>query len=400
LINYGRTGIGDKEMDLVELTPLSDSELTNLIGAAKDVCVSLVMPLEQEPDKRAMNRIRLKNRLQAAHENLAQLDHRRGEIEELLAPAERLGDVGIPAGKGSGLAVYIAQDFSRAYRLPYVPQEVTVVSSHFQIKPLMPLRRDEQFYVLALSQEEVRLLRATRFAAQRVELGDMPQSMSEALQWDDPERELQWHSQTAAAKGGRAAIFHGHGVGTKETHKDDLLRYFQLLDQGLSKHLDGEEAPLLLAGIDYLLPIFRKANTYKRLIDQELTGSQEHLDDAEICRQAWELVRPYFQRGRDEAVSLFHQQVGKSLASAELTTVVPAAHQGRVDTLFVALDEQRWGQYNLETGQMDLHPHPQPGDMDLLNLATIHTVVNGGDVYVSQREDVPEDEPLAAILRF
>jgi hypothetical protein len=71
-----------------------------------------------------------------------------------------------------------------------------------------------------------------------------------------------------------------------------------------------------------------------------------------------------------------------------------------VDTLFVALDEQRWGRYRPESGQVELHSQPQPGDVDLLNLATIHVVMNSGDVYAGRREELPDDEPLASILRF
>jgi hypothetical protein len=66
----------------------------------------------------------------------------------------------------------------------------------------------------------------------------------------------------------------------------------------------------------------------------------------------------------------------------------------------VASDEQRWGRYDSDTGQLDLHSQSQPGDSELLNLGTIYTMLNSGDIYVSNREDVPDSEPIAAILRF
>lgn len=388
-------------MDLVQLNQLADSELRTLVETVEGVCISLILPVQQETDKRVENQIRLKNLIRAAQEELALLNFRRPDIEHLLAPVEDFVKGGrYLATESPGLAIYLAEDFSRAYRLPYTPEEMVLVSSQFLIKPLMPLRLNEYFYVLALSQKEVRLLRATQYTAERMDLGNMPQSLAEALRWDDPERELQWHSQTGAESDGRAAIFHGHGVGTKETHKENLVRYFQLLNQGLSKHLTNEDAPLVLAGVDYLLPIYREANTYDYLVEGEITGSQQHLSDTEIQRKAWKLVQSIFRQKRDAAVSLYHQQASKALASADLTIVIPAAHQGRVDTLFVAIDEQRWGRYDPETGQLDLHAQHQPGDIDLLNQATIYTMLNAGDVYAGPREDMPDGEPLAAILRF
>jgi hypothetical protein len=387
-------------MDLVPLNQLDNHELQPLIEASEGICISLIMPVQQETDKRVENQIRLKNLIQSAQEELSLLDFRRPDIEELLAPAEELLGDRFLATESPGLAIYLAPDFSRAYRLPYAPQEVVTVSPQFQIKPLMALRFNEYFYVLALSQKEVRLLRGTQYTVERMDLHDMPQSLAEALRWDDPERELQWHSQTAPGDGGRDAIFYGHGVGSKETHVENLLRYFQLLDQGLSKLLADEEAPLVLAGVDYLLPIYRKANTYGHLIEEGIEGSQKHLKDEEIQKRAWSLLQPYFRKNREAAVSLFYQQASKGLASTDLTTVIPAAHQGRVDTMFVALDEQRWGRYDPETGLLDLHSQSQPGDCELLNLGAIHTALNSGDIYASYREDMPGSEPLAAILRF
>lgn len=388
-------------MDLVRLNQLADNEIRPLVESVEGVCISLILPVQQETDKRVENQIRLKNLIRAAQNEMALLDIRRPAIERLLAPVDEFVKGGpFLATESPGLAIYLAEDFSRAYQLPYAPEEVVVVSSQFLIKPLMPLRLNEYYYVLVLSQEEVRLLRATKYTVERMDLKNVPQSLAEALRWDDPERELQWHSQTGAESDGRAAIFYGHGVGTKERHKDNLLRYFQLLAQGIGKYLTNEDAPLVLAGVDYLLPIYREANSYNYLVEGEITGSQQHLSDVELRRKAWKMVQPTFRQKREATVSLYHQQASKALASADLTKVIPAAQQGRVDTLFVAVDEQRWGGYDPEIGQLDLHAQHQPGDIDLLNQATIYTVLNDGDVLASHREDVPEAEPLAAILRF
>jgi hypothetical protein len=388
-------------MDLIQLDQLSDNELKTLIDIDKCTCISLIMPVQQETDKRVENYTRLKNLIKAAQVDLTLLDFHRSDCERLLAPAEDLIVGGrFLATECPGLAIYLAQDFSRAYHIPYVPEELVSVGPHFLIKPLMELRLNEYFYVLALSKKGIRLLWANQYSVERIDLGDIPQSLAEALRWDDPEKELQWHSQTGVEGDGRAAIFHGHGVGTKEMHKKDLLRYFQLLDRDVGKRLTDEDAPLVLAGVDYLLPIYREANSYRQLIDEGIEGGHQQLSDAEIQRKAWKLVRPHFRSRREEAVSSYYRQSGKALASAELTAVLPAAFQGRVKTLFVAIDEERWGEYYPESGQLDLHFQSQPGDTELLNLATIHTVLNNGEVYASPREDVPEAAPLAAILRF
>jgi hypothetical protein len=199
---------------------------------------------------------------------------------------------------------------------------------------------------------------------------------------------------------GRAALFHGHGVATKETHKENLLRYFQLLDQGISKLLSGETAPLVLAGVDYLLPIYRQANSYGHLLQEEVAGSQEHLRDDEIQARTLPIVQADFQGQREAVLSRYHELANKGVASADLSSVILAAFQARVETLLVAIDEHRWGDFDEETGRVREDVEQRPDGFDLLNLATIHTLLNNGVVYACQRQDMPNQEPVAAILRF
>jgi uncharacterized protein YjiS (DUF1127 family) len=163
--------MGEKDMDLRQLNQLNDDELRVLIDAAGQNSVSIFMPVQQEPDKWDENRIRLKNLLQAAEDELSQLGLRRPDVEHLLAPADDLVAEGrFVATGGPGLSIFLTADFARAYQLPYAPEQIMSVSSLFFVKPLMPLRLHEHFYVLALSQQEIRLLRATEYTVERVDL--------------------------------------------------------------------------------------------------------------------------------------------------------------------------------------------------------------------------------------
>jgi hypothetical protein len=165
------------------------------------------------------------------------------------------------------------------------------VDERFHIKPLLPLLSgDGHFYVLALSQNEIRLLQGSRDSVAVVDLVDVPESLADALRWDDPERQLQWHTGTGARADGRAAIFHGHGVGTDNT-KTNILRYFQKVDDGICRILAEDPAPLVLAGVDYLLPIYRSASDYPNLVEGAVTGSPEELSAANLHQAAWPRCR-------------------------------------------------------------------------------------------------------------
>jgi hypothetical protein len=385
---------------------LSSQEIMSLLEAGKGTRVSIFLPVQQEVDKRDENRIRLKNCLQAVEEKLLALDYEQSDIEEIVLPAREEFVVGgrFLDTSSPGLVIYLAEGFSQAYQLPFSPEMSVIVNREFQIKQLMPLCTAEPFFVLILGQDSVRLLRATQFAVEQLDLGETPLSLGEALRWDDPERQLQWHSKTGNEADGRAAVYHGHGISTNERHKDDLLRYFQMLNKGVAQSLTGKTDPLILAGVDYLLPIYRETNSYNFLIDNELTGNYEHLSDEEIHRRIWELVQPYFHEKKERLYLRYRELASKKLASSEMTTVLSAAYQGRVDTLVVATNVHLWGEFEEKTGRVVMHGQPEPEDVDLLNLATIYTIVNGGRVYgvsiEEMQEELPEEEPLFALLRF
>jgi len=47
-----------------------------------------------------------------------------------------------------------------------------------------------------------------------------------------------------------------------------------------------------------------------------------------------------------------------------------------------------------------LHEEAKPGDEDLLDLAAVQTLLNGGTVYAVELEKVPDGASLAAVFRY
>jgi len=195
-------------------------------------------------------------------------------------------------------------------------------------------------------------------------------------------------------------MFHGQGAGAEVPKKDNILRYFHLLDKGLSELLRDKRAPLVLAGVDYLFPIYREANSYPYLLDEGVSGSPEGLSVDELHKEAWAIVQPCFQKAVQDAVALYRQSVGTGLASSDVKEIVPAACHGRVGSLLVALGFQQWGVFDPDSDEIILRQEAEPGDEDLLDLAAIQTFLNGGAVYVVSPEEIPDSGQMAAVFRY
>jgi hypothetical protein len=288
----------------------------------------------------------------------------------------------------------------RTFRVPQHFDELVVVASRFHLKPLLPLLAgDSRFYVLALSQNEVRLVEATRSSAGEVDLATAPGSLREALRFDDPERQLQYHTAAPHTGGRRAAVFHGHGVGTDD-QKDNVLRFCQQVDRGLAPILRAGSAPLVLAAVESIAAIYRRANTYQHLIDAMVTGNPEGLSARDLHTKAWPLVEPVIHAERDAAVSRYHAARGSARTTASLVEALRAAADGRVNVLFVPVGVQRWGIFVDATREAVLHDSPGAGDEDLLNVLALRTWRHGGTVYAVAPADMPDGGEVAALLRY
>jgi len=122
----------------------------------------------------------------------------------------------------------------------------------------------------------------------------------------------------------------------------------------------------------------------------------------DLHKRAWQIIEPIFRERQQQAVQQFEELNGQQsdLATSDLNKAVKAARFGQVGTLFVPLGIQKWGRYDPENNEVLQEPEPTPENEDLLDFAAIHTILNSGQVYAVQSEDLPGDGDLAAILRY
>lgn len=376
------------------------SDLKMLVAQSTGPCVSLYMPSHRAGPETQQDPILFKNLLARAEEGLIAHGLRSPKARELLAPArELLHEPAFWREQSDGLAVFLAADVFHFYRLPLRFAEHLVVAERFHIKPLLPLFvGDGHFFVLALSQNQVRLLEGTPRSVDEIDLEGVPGSLAEAVKVDDLRRHLQFHTRTTGGSGDRPAALHGHDPADEA--KERILRFFHRLDEGLREVLRDERAPLVLAGVEYLFPLYREANTYPHLLDEGLAGNPEELNSSELHEMAWALVQPHFLQAQQEAAARYAQLAGTGRTSNEIEEVVGAAYHGRIDVLFAAVGTHQWGRFDAQSGEVEMREEPEPGDEDLVDLASVHTLMSGGAVYAVPHEDMPDSTPVAAIFRY
>ncbi len=376
-------------------------ELRQLIDHQTGPCVTIYMPTHVAGTSGKQDPVRLKNLLRQAETELVELGLRRPVARDLLEPVRMLPDDAVFwAHRDQGLALFLTEGFFRRYRLPVAFDETLTVNRRFLVNPLIPLigGRDH-FFVLALSQNQVRLLRGWKFGLQEMTVPDMPSGIRETLNYDEVDRGSQVHSAMRGDHGKQAAVFHGHG-GERETVKADVEQYFRIVDRAVAAAVRDESAPMVLVGVDYLLPIYREIAAYSLIIPDQVAGNPEQLSVEQLHEKCWPLVRPHFEQQSRETTERYQQFAGTGRTSDDIRQIVPAAVQGQIDALMIDPCRHHWGSFDPQSNTVEVHETASPGDDDLGDYAAVHTLLRRGTVWTLTAGELPTKEPVAAIFRF
>jgi hypothetical protein len=375
-------------------------DLESLLKAGNEHCLSLFMPTIKAGPEIRQNPTRFKNLLAEAETLLSQRGISPDLSDRILTPLRELvpNDV-FWANLSIGLTILREPESFRMYRLPMECPEIVQLADHFYLKPLINfLKSDLSFYLLALSQNQTRLLHCSKQRVIEMEPPNMPRSLEEALKYDDPHYQLQFHTGTSGRGGERPAMFHGQGVGIDES-KDNILRYSYHVNKSLEPILREEKSPLVLATVDYLFPIYRTANSYPGLMEDFVEGNPEGLSGEDLRNRAWPFIEKLCREEEAKAISAFEEKAGTGFTSTNLEEVIPSSRHGRVDSLMVAGDVQKWGVVHEERDEVLLHENRKPESYDLLNFAAVQSLLHGGAVHVLPQERIPGG-PIAAVYRY
>lgn len=385
------------EEDRVAVGPLSRDDLELLVHQPRSPSVSLFIPTHRGGPETRQDPIRMKNLIRQAEERLVGTGIPGRDARKVLRPArELIEDEAFWRHRSAGLALFLRAGWFRCYRLPLDLDELVVVSDRFHVSPLLPLLTgDGHFFVLALSENEARLLAGTRFAVHVVNVPALPAGAKDALRYDDPQREVGSHAADRGGPGARI-IVHGQGIGA-EVQKERLVRYLRAVDGALRHPLREQRAPLVLAGAEYVRAIYRQVNTYPHLVEEGISGSPDRASDEELHSRAWALVEPLFARDMLAASASYRAALGTGRASNSLEEILMAAEAGRVEVLFIL------------TGTHVLIPTSGVAVADgsdeldarhLIERAVVLTMLSSGTVYALAEGQMPDSRAVAALFRY
>lgn len=369
------------------------------LSRAEGLALSLYAPMHRAGKDTRENPIRYKTLLQDARTRLERQGLSGDEADELLGEAfARIDDYEFWQHQDRGLALFVAPGRTAFYRLSAEPPELVTVGRVFYLRPLVDdLNRDRRFFALVLALKGARLFEGSRASFRELDLSELgvPTSLEEATRFDVHDEQTAPYA-AAPGRGGGDAVFHGYAG--EDTKKEDIEFFFRHLENGVTKRLADENAPLVFVGVEYLFGIYKEANHYRHLHPEAVTGSPDDLPAEEVHRRVWELLEPAFAEEERAALERLGSARANGRGAAELSELLPAAQDGRVDTLFLRRDAHRWGRYDPEARRPTFAEEDTADTDDLIEVTLLHTLRTSGRVLVL--DELPDGLDAAAIFRY
>ncbi len=287
---------------------ISQQEFGKLSRYANELCISIFIPTQSAGAEvlERKNRINLKSKWNAIRQQLEKSGISAQRIKNIGKPIEELlQDTDFWRHQSDGLAVFSAEGFFEKYTLPINFKEYHYIAREFYIKPLVPiLSENGRFYLLSLQLEEVTLYQGTKHSIGVVYVEDLiPTRLEERVGFDYKEKALQSRPQR---QGEGHTEYHGHG-GADNNRKSEIFRYFRAVNDGLKTVLHKEHVPLIVACQDSFFPIYKEANSYQYLYEEEAVGNPGNTDMLELHEKALKIIEPYFERTKIEKLKKFEE---------------------------------------------------------------------------------------------
>ncbi len=326
---------------------------------------------------------RLKSAIPAVEQELAK-QSTPSEFIELLEPLRELAASGdLDAGGGGTMILRSPGKFQRFHYAG--DNDRVVVGPHFLITPVLPqLSGERECYILDVSRKDLHLFRYRGGRCEKVPIPDsVPKDVREAGAFDAPDHDLEARSAAGKSTGSMHAVHFGTGPG-REIDDERLFQFFRLVDKGLHDLLKG--LPLLLAGVEYEVAIYRRAAKYPHVLDGRLEGDLSLFSLAEIGRLAFERAKADGWHEGKEALAQFKEMTHRERTLSGTRRVLEAAKQGRVAKLILSEGAE------FISGSATRQ--------DLINSAAVLTIVAGGHVSALPENLMGKLGPAAAILRY
>jgi hypothetical protein len=341
----------------------------------------------------------LKEQLRKLRQELTQ---RGFDPEPLLAQIDDAGRNVRGETKSLGsIAILRSPSEMRLFRVSRSVGPIACVGDRVHLRTLLSIMESRKlFYIIALSQNRTRFLKCTESTSEEVLFpAGFPASLADAMQTRTPDHVLDNRSSAGPSTGSMGGVM--FGTSTDRENKDEyMLHFFMQLDKAANTLLKGSRDPLIAAGVEHEIALYRRVNTYPHLVEPGVHGAADGLEGGEMHARALDLLAQQFRQPGNEVPADFDKRVGTGHASTHIQEIIAGAAEGRVSHFFFQPTAQYTGTFD-PVRQRVKHTHdPLSSPQDLVEGAAWETILHGGEARILPGAAMPNGVPVCALFRY
>lgn len=387
-------------------TRLDGQDRHDLIEAGDVWRLTVYLPLENTINEGRHGAATLREMRKLAAGNMDSRRLATSEKEELLHPLDAVIEAsGDGIFQGQGMAIFASDRMTKILILRDTPRPFLELDRQFRLDPLHQiLAGRDRFRLLELNLQSIRLWEGDSISMQPVSLEGIGTNIKDVLHFEDEDAFTRFRTNSGpigvgAAKG-QGSAYYGAG-GDNQDRKNAYLNFFRKVDRGVASKLAAErQLPLILAGVGYLMPMYREVNSYPGLSALQIPGAtHEEGSKLELHRKASSLLRSAWNREIGRGLDFYRENRSTPRTVSGYADAVRSACYKRLTHLFIRKGDVRWGAFSPSEGKTEMFDAYRPGARDLVNLSVARTLMEQGRVFALEDSDMPEDSAIAGICR-
>lgn len=344
--------------------------------------LSILLPTHRTSPENRQDPIRLKNLVNEASERL-KAEYPMQELRPLFAQLDNVLESIDLNYALDGLAIFVNRDFGRKFDLPFSVKPRVVVDETFATRDLVyAMNRSPRYWVLALSEQDTRLLEGTR------------DSLIEVKEHGFPMR----HS----GPGGDAPLPNAPEINVSALRDERHRQFFRQVDQAFGAVAKQDDLPLVLVGVDRYLAFFREVSQHGSKILTTLAGNHDKTTPHDLGKLLWEPVQAALKEERRAKMDALEAAVGARKFVSGVGEVWRYAHDGRGEQLLV--EEHFYFPATVDESGRHIQPAEDasaPGVIDDAVDEIIEAVLKqGGKVSFVEDGTLDQHQRISLILRY
>lgn len=290
----------------------------------------------------------------------------------------------------ASVAVILTEEATYEHRLSIaIDDQYYVGDTPYLLAIIKNAQFNYSYYLLGLNRDSMKLYFVNNKQIKEVELPEgAPIDVKTALGEELTGGNLNYSTQGSSA-GSKEGVAY-HGVSAKDEEVEiDWVNYYQAVDAFLKDDFENEgKYPLYLFALPENQTMFKKyaKNPYYQS-EVAISASPAQLSLKDIHSKTGELEAELAKK----EIAGYQKLLDKKFID-QLVDIVPAAEAGRVSHLFIATS-------NLVDGFGE-DPDTEYDRRQVLNTLADNVLKTGGQVFVLDQADAPDEKSLVAIVRY